>query len=161
MKYYYLLIIFAVIFISCNGEPVESEDDVFSGITETGPENYQPVGKIDEDDWQVIFVSGNMSDDLINGFLGLDIKPAYPNPAESKVNLVLSISKASKITIYISDKPKNIFEYIVKDEQKSSGNHSYKYTFKQGTKAGIYRIYYEITTPSAVYKSYGDVQYNP
>lgn len=162
VKYiYYLALLFSVFVFSCNGESTEPETEKYSGITETGPGGSSTIGKIDDDDWRMVPIRGNVSEDLLSAYLTMAFRPAYPNPTNGKiVNLNFSISRASEITMYICDKPGNIIEYILKNEDVNAGNYIYSYTFSGSLQPGIYRIYLEIISPSAVYKSYGDIQYS-
>lgn len=162
LKYINVIILFLTLFLlSCNGESIEPEEEKFSGITETGPESSEPIGKSDENDWIMVPVSGNVLEDVLSDYPAMALKPAYPNPtAGNKVTLLFSISRASRITMYIADKPGSIVEYIFKNEEKNAGEYKFLYTFNSNLKEGIYRVYLEIISPNAKYKSFGDIQYS-
>lgn len=159
--FYYLILLFSVIFLSCNGTSTGPDEEKFTGITETGPGSSKSTGKVDSDDWRMVPISGNISEDLLSAYLTMAFRPAYPNPTNGKVvNLEFSVSRASKITMYLCNKPGNIIKYIFKKEDINAGNYIQSYTFNDTLKTGIYRVYLDIISPSATYKSYGDIQYS-
>ena len=119
-----------------------------------------PVGNIDEDDWQCQGPSGMVSP----GFY-----PAYPNPFTFSVNLSYVLYRTVYVSIIVIDSNAEVVANIMSDFVNPGtysliwspfvgvGANSLNITGEGGTEPGYYRI--QMTTPD--FECYGDVHYNP
>lgn len=140
-------------FSSCTLEISDPLDNVYSGITETGPNDPTHTGAVDSNDW---LLKINGKDPLDPGKMPVEfVFCAYPNPTDDFITFQYEVASKSSVVIFISDKPGSIIDTLV-NETRSTGYHQMVYDVR-GLKSGIYRAFFiAVPDDGTRYTSFGD-----
>ena len=131
----------------------------FENITEMD-ENGNPLGNIDEDDWNCYGPSGMASP---------NISAAYPNPFNNSISFTFTLFKSEFVNIIILDKDFEVYEILLNDVI-NSGTYSFTWTpitVPESNGISIYigpeptpLGYYRIQVNTTNFECYGDIHYS-
>jgi hypothetical protein len=159
----------AFLIVSCKknnvADPPAGITTPFAGITETAPTGWDPIGKIDLDDWKPMMnCPSSPKDSVINDTTIVQlptctkINPVYPNPANKNFTISFSLNEQDSVVITLNSGPTSIVKELLK-ERLAAGQYSIAVNGSD-LQPAIYRVYITVFRQSDMFSSYGDVQIN-
>jgi hypothetical protein len=165
------MLLFSLTFlnVSCKknnvADPPAGITTPFTGITETAPTGWDPIGKIDLDDWKPMMNCPSSPKNLVINDTTIaqlppctKINPVYPNPANKNFTISFSLNEQDSVVITLNSGSSNIVKELLK-ERLAAGTHALQVNGSD-LQSAIYRIYITVFRQSDVLSSYGDVQIN-
>jgi hypothetical protein len=154
MKNIFLIILFALLIISCSEDNPTEPKKNYTGITRTSEDSPDPIGEIDSDDWY--------PDTSGNGLSTYSVLPAYPNPTTRYTKIRICTPEHNSIKIWIDD-PMSNKQTIIVDRVLNAGVHEFKVDLYYGDdnyerKIGVVRAFIDFVKIADIPLIHGDIQ---